>query len=407
MLHQVQQAARSSHNHLGSLLNLFDLAFICLAALNCGNLDAALGGGDLQVLGHLDGEFAGGDDHEGFHAGFWVVTQTLKKRKAKAQRLSGSGAGLSNNVLAGEGNGNGLFLNGEWGVNALCLESFDHVWRNAKVGKIHGGVCLTFFNYLHHESRGQNLALIRAMVSSVTLRGVDWKFWKKRTPGRVLSLRSRQSDTSSRIDLTSLAPTAAELLAHATASQLLLSTEAGRVAREAWSVVDQDELARASVVVLERYEALRGLLSEYADDPIEAMVLPLEYQKQQFRRMNADHWYERVATCFVAGGFLGDFFHTVAGGLPAGARKEIQAVLANDADQELFENVLRRVIEHDDAYRSRVSLWSRRLVGDTMLIARRALKKQDSVSSEDRYEPLFTDVITEHTRRLDRLGLTA
>lgn len=241
----------------------------------------------------------------------------------------------------------------------------------------------------------------------VTLRSVDWKFWKKRAPGRVLSLRSRQTDTSSRIDLTSLAPTAAELLAHATASQLLLSAEAGRVAREAWSVVDQDELARASVVVLERYEALRGLLSEYADDPIEAMVLPLEYQKQQFRRMNADHWYERVATCFVAGGFLGDFFHTVAGGLPTAARKEIQAVLANDADQELFENVLRRVIEHDDAYRSRVSLWSRRLVGDTMLIARKSLKKQETMSSEDRYEPLFTDVVTEHTRRLDRLGLTA
>lgn len=241
----------------------------------------------------------------------------------------------------------------------------------------------------------------------VTLGHMDWKFWKKRAPKRALTLRSKRPDSSSRIDLTSLAPTAAELLAHATASQLLLSTEAGRVAREAWSVTDQDELARASVVVLERYEALRSLLGEYADDPIEAMVLPLEYQKAQFRRMNADHWYERVATCYVAGGFLGDFFHTLAGGLPKPVRTEIQSVLDNNADQELFENVLRRVIEHDDAYRSRVSLWSRRLVGDTMLIARKSLKGQSALSSEDRYEPLFTDIITEHTRRLDRLGLTA
>ena len=41
-----------------------------------------------------------------------------------------------------------------------------------------------------------------------------------------------------------------------------------------------------------------------------------------------------------------------------------------------------------------------------MLIARAALAPSAS-SEESVYEPLFTDIITEHTRRLDRLGLTA
>ena len=206
--------------------------------------------------------------------------------------------------------------------------------------------------------------------------------------------------------MTSLAPTAADLLAHATASQLLLSEESGRVMREAWSVTDRDELARATKVVLDRYEALRALLAEYGDDPVDALVRPTDFQREQFRRMSADNWYERVATCFVVGGFLGDFFTTLAGGLPEPARSDIQRVLESDDDEELFEGVLRRVIEHDVAYLSRVSLWSRRLVGDTMLIARKALKPA-SASSEDNYEPLFTDIVTEHTRRLDRLGLTA
>ena len=177
--------------------------------------------------------------------------------------------------------------------------------------------------------------------------------------------------------------------------------------REAWSVTDRDELARATNVVLDRYEALRALLAEYGDDPVDALVRPTEFQREQFRRMSADNWYERVATCLVVGGFLGDFFTTLAGGLPDPARSDIQEVFESDDDEALFEGVLRRVIEHDDAYLSRVSLWSRRLVGDTMLIARRALKAPTSNRAEDSYEPLFTDIVTEHTRRLDRLGLTA
>lgn len=238
-----------------------------------------------------------------------------------------------------------------------------------------------------------------------TLGVVEWRWWRKKKPGRELWLGSRSSDQSSRIDLTQLAPTAAELLAHACSSQLVLSAEYGRVTREAWSVADQDELARASAKVLDRYEALRALLAEYSEDPQQAMVAPLEYHKEQARRMSADNWYERVATCLVVGGFLADFFRTVAGGLPDPARTEIQAAFDTAEEEQLVENVLQRVFDHDEAYRSRVSLWARRLVGDTMLIARRALKT--SAAGEEAYEPLFTDIITEHTRRLDRLGLTA
>lgn len=236
---------------------------------------------------------------------------------------------------------------------------------------------------------------------------MEWRFWRRKKKAAAPTLRSRRVDASSRIDLTSLAPNAADLLAHATASQLLLSEESGRVMREAWSVLDRDELARATNVVLDRYEALRSLLAEYGDDPVDALVGPTEYQREQFRRMSADNWYERVTTCYVVGGFLGDFFTTLAGGLPEPAKSDIQRVFESDEDEALFEGVIRRVIEHDDAYLSRVSLWARRLVGDTMLIARKALRPVSSTSGEDSYEPLFTDIVTEHTRRLDRLGLTA
>jgi hypothetical protein len=53
-------------------------------------------------------------------------------------------------------------------------------------------------------------------------------------------------------------------------------------------------------------------------------------------------------------------------------------------------------------------MWGRRLIGDTMLVARQSLNlgKHD-VSDEARIEPVFTELIAAHTRRMDALGLTA
>lgn len=238
---------------------------------------------------------------------------------------------------------------------------------------------------------------------------MKWRFWERTKPSPQWRVRSRANRSSaSRLDLKALVPTAADLLAHASASALLVASEYGAVARQAWSARDRDELARAEASVLARYETLRGLLAEYTPDPIEAMAAPLERQGDALRQMTADAWYERVGTCYVVGGFLSDFYRIVAGGLPSGiGQKIIQAVDATEPE-DLVAGVLARIIAVDDAHAWRLSLWSRRVVGDTMLIARSALRGDTELSrSAELYEPLFTDVLTEHTRRLDNLGLTA
>jgi hypothetical protein len=57
-------------------------------------------------------------------------------------------------------------------------------------------------------------------------------------------------------------------------------------------------------------------------------------------------------------------------------------------------------------------MWGRRLVGDTLLVARSAMPAADPASgearnNEARIEPVFTELIAAHTRRMDGLGLTA
>ena len=234
-----------------------------------------------------------------------------------------------------------------------------------------------------------------------------WRFWEKKTSTPTWRVRSRRaSQDSARIDLAALVPPAADVLAHATASALLVAGEYGRVAREAWSAQDRDDLARAEAAVLARYTQLRAVLAEYVPDPVEAMAEPLATQSEAFQRISADQWFERVGTCYVVGGFLSDFYRIVSSGLPAAARKDITQVINHDEPEQLVAGVLQRITAIDEAHTWRLSLWARRLVGDTMLICRACLRSGEELG-EELYEPVFTDIVTEHTRRLDQLGLTA
>ena len=73
---------------------------------------------------------------------------------------------------------------------------------------------------------------------------------------------------------------------------------------------------------------------------------------------------------------------------------------------------LQTAIENDVALGSRLAMWGRRLVGDTLLVARSAMPAADPGTdrgdgAEARIEPVFTELIAAHTRRMDGLGLTA
>jgi hypothetical protein len=96
------------------------------------------------------------------------------------------------------------------------------------------------------------------------------------------------------------------------------------------------------------------------------------------------------------------------GSKPSDYSGRVTTVLRADSGSELLADELRKVIEANDKLDSRLAMWGRRLVGDTMLIARSTLTPGASrVSDEERIEPVFTELIAAHTRRMDGLGLTA
>ena len=54
-------------------------------------------------------------------------------------------------------------------------------------------------------------------------------------------------------------------------------------------------------------------------------------------------------------------------------------------------------------------MWGRRLVGDTLLVARSALNSDLMLTSEaeERVEPVFTELMGAHAKRMDAMGLNA
>jgi len=114
-----------------------------------------------------------------------------------------------------------------------------------------------------------------------------------------------------------------------------------------------------------------------------------------------------VLGAYVGAGLLNDVFVRLAAGLDGDPRDRIVRVLEAGDDQAVIVDELSRAIGDDPALASRLALWGRRLVGDTLLVARAAIDASHVSADDERLEPVFTELIAAHTRRMDALGLTA
>jgi hypothetical protein len=119
-------------------------------------------------------------------------------------------------------------------------------------------------------------------------------------------------------------------------------------------------------------------------------------------------WAELLLWCFLTAGFLDDFFIRLSAGLPSDIGPRAAQILGEDEGRHVIVTELQAAIATEPGLASRLALWGRRLVGDTLLVARSAIHATGDLASDElRIEPVFTELIAAHTRRMDSLGLTA
>jgi len=237
---------------------------------------------------------------------------------------------------------------------------------------------------------------------------VNW-FSRKGKRAEVPRLRPRsEAEPTTKVDLAELTPDLLTFLGKAAYLQLTIFENLGRAMAIAPTTESKEVLSRVAALSLAKHHGLTAEIRRHGEEP-GAVMAPFTAAIDDFQRTTqGNDWHEELLACHITAGFLDDFFVHLAAGLPTDYAARVTTVLRADSGAEMLADEIRKVIEQNDKIDSRLAMWGRRLVGDTMLVARSALAPSaNGATDEARIEPVFTELIAAHTRRMDGLGLTA
>lgn len=235
--------------------------------------------------------------------------------------------------------------------------------------------------------------------------------WFSRKPRRTEAprLRTRSSDVATtKVDLVEFTPGLTEFLGRSAYIELTLFENLSRAISNAPTVAAKASIGRAAEITLGRHRALVAEITRAGGTAAEVME-PYTKVVDEFERVtHGADWFETVVTCYLTTGFLDDFFARLAAGLSGDTADRIGAIFRGESGEALLAEQISLAIDENPRLASRLAMWGRRLVGDTMLVSRSSLVySENHKSDEARIEPVFTELIAAHTRRMDALGLTA
>lgn len=240
-----------------------------------------------------------------------------------------------------------------------------------------------------------------------------WPGWRRsrgvHRPGRP----PRRAPRIDRVSLQDLRPDPEALLGQTAYLQLALFETASGIAGRASDLAAREMLTGVAAAILAKHTGLVDLARHRGLDSATVMG-PYAPDTERYRRRLADSgWHESVLTLHLTSGLLDGFFALLASGLPGEEGRRIREILERDIGHGAMSALLGAAVAGDARLRSRLALWGRRIVGDTLLVARSALARTrtadgtPAATDERQIEPVLTELISAHTRRMDELGLTA
>jgi hypothetical protein len=237
---------------------------------------------------------------------------------------------------------------------------------------------------------------------------VNW-FWRRRDAIVAPRLRPRADASSfTKVDLAELTPDREQFLGRAARVQLVHFEGLSTAVATATALPSKERLSRAAAIALRRHHLLVAEIERIGAVPatvMEKYAAGIEYFQTATRGADLA---EMVMSSYISAGLLDDFFSRLAAGLKGETGTRVATVYAADTYEQLLADELAAAIAAKPQLEARMAMWGRRLVGDSILIARGSLAMPPSTASDEaRIEPVFTELIAAHTRRMDALGLTA
>ena len=236
---------------------------------------------------------------------------------------------------------------------------------------------------------------------------VKW-FWQRRPEGKALTLRSRGDfGDAVRVDFAEHAPDIDRFVGQAAYLQLGYFETITRLIRATDNLDEKEALSRAAGAALTKHRGLTDLIVERGKEPT-ALMSPFREELDAYRRKTiGKRPRETMLSVHITAGMLDDFYLALASSYGDTGRR-VARILGVDNDRAQIADIIHQTITSDDEWRWLLSMWGRRLVGDTLLVARAALASERlDTEDEERVEPVFTALMGSHARRMDAMGLAS
>lgn len=248
----------------------------------------------------------------------------------------------------------------------------------------------------------------RAAFAGTLANVFEWikKLRKEKAP--TLKLGSRGSSEAVHLELSRFAPGILPFLGLTTYLQLELYEAAATAVAGAPDLKSKEVLARAAGMTLTKHQKLSDELRRRGREPHLAMMPYTPVIDRYIERIVTPDWHQHVLSIYLVGGLFDGFFAELARGINDPFRAEAIEILLEDAVRTELRELLADEIAVDPPLANRLALWGRRLVGDTLLVSREVLSlSEDRTFVASHVEPILTELIADHSRRMDDLGLTA
>ncbi|WP_166983334.1 ferritin-like fold-containing protein [Paramicrobacterium fandaimingii] len=235
---------------------------------------------------------------------------------------------------------------------------------------------------------------------------MQFGFKRRRSSGEQPRLRGRGETSAVRVEFTDLHPDTSTYLGQAAYLQLSVFEMLSTLSAAMDDLTFSPGVAEAATVALRKHTSLTDEIRRREEDPATAMAQPKDSVRRLREETDGGSIEQRVLSVYVTAGFLDDLFLGLASSLPSDISKRVTAILAEDNRRDVLRQYLQSRIQSTPEISSMLALWGRRLVGDTLLLAHTIVPNENG-ANEERVEPVFTELIAAHTRRMDSLGLTA
>jgi len=184
-------------------------------------------------------------------------------------------------------------------------------------------------------------------------------------------------------------------------------------AKMAPNLAGRINMARMAAAEMGHYELLREALERRGVDVVAAMSKYATALESYHRLTMPSTWLEALVKTYIGDALAADFYLEIADLLPEEIAAVVRGVLSETGHSQFVVAEVRTAVADSSTQRSRLALWSRRLLGEAITQAQYVLADHDElvdlvVSGTDglgRMSEFFERLQRTHAERIAELGL--